>query len=120
MIRCSAVSSFVFTLTDLLNKTLGPATVAPPPPVPCPCPALPPPAVPSFSALEPLLLVLVLMSPTLNLLNSGDSLLPEEDGSLLTTGRRTTGTAESGMKMLLQWRKLKCSRSRGGEQGGTE
>ena len=103
MIRCSAVSSFVFTLTDFLNKTLGPATVAPPPPVPCPCPALPPPAVPSFSALEPLLVLLT--SPKLNLRNSGDSLLEEEDGSLRTTGRRTTGTAESGMRMLLQGRK---------------
>ena len=101
MIRCSAVSSFDFTLTDLLNKTLGP------PPVPCPCPALPP-AFPafSFSALEPLLLLLLVLTslPTLNLRNSGDSLLAEE-GSLRTTGRRTTGTAESGMRRLLQGRR---------------
>ena len=93
MIRCSALSSFagptVFTLTDLLNKTLGPT-------------AVPFPAVPSFSALEPLLLLLV-TSPTLNLRNSGDSLLAV-DGTR-RTGRRTTGTAESGMRrMLLQGR----------------
>ena len=93
MIRCSAVSSFagptVFTLTDLLNKTLGPR-VEPPAP-----------AVPSFSALEPLLLVLT--SPKLNLCSSGDSLLAEDGTRRM--GRRTTGTAESGMRrMLLQGR----------------
>ena len=50
------------------------------------------------------MLLVLLTSPKLNLRNSGDSLLEEEDGSLRTTGRRTTGTAESGMRMLLQWR----------------
>ena len=77
MIRCNAVSSFggetVFTLTDLLNKTRPPAVLF------------------SFSKLDPLL-----ASPTLNLRSSGDSLLALE--GIRRTGRRTTGTAESGMR----------------------
>ena len=77
MIRCNAVSSFggetVFTLTDLLNKTRPAAVLF------------------SFSKLDPLL-----ASPTLNLRSSGDSLLALE--GIRRTGRRTTGTAESGMR----------------------